>query len=206
MKCRLFVSAFVLLLPVLARADGVADYARAQLMFAKVMNAIQQSKQVAATAADAGAATGAAAAVAPAVPTPLTDKSGKFFLPYDEKGQLVGWANKAIGAQVGAAVGAKAGEKAGSAMLAKVPFGGLLAGAAKKKGKELGALAAVGGADFVKQSSSFSFARLDDMALYLHVNYSSNPDYIKALAAALAIYPDLEQTYDTAVKKAYGTF
>ena len=199
MKIRSLLPLLVLSVPVLVRADGVADYARAQVMFAQAMNAIQQYKQVA-----AATATATAAPAEPVAPTPLTDKSGKFFLPYDEKGQLVGWANKAIGAQVGAAVGAKVGEKAGGAMLAKVPFGGLLAGAAKKKGKEMGALAAVGGADFVKSSSSLSFNNLEEMSLYLHLNCSANADYVKGLAAALAIYPDLEKTYEASVKKAYA--
>jgi hypothetical protein len=199
MKARLFLSLMVFVLPILARADGVADYARAQVMFAQVMNGIQKYKQVATATASA-----TAAPAEPVAPEPLADKSGKFFSPYDDHGHLTEWANKAIGAQVGAAIGAKAGEKAGSAVLSKVPFGGLLAGAAKKKGKELGALAAVGGSDFVKKSSSHSFATLQDLSLFLHLNHSSDPGYIKALAATLAIYPDLEKTYEATVKGAYA--
>ena len=106
---------------------------------------------------------------------------------------------------MGAAVGAKAGEKAGSLLAGKVPLaGGLLAMGAKKKGKELGALAAVGGADYVKSSSSLSFHTLDDLALYLHLNCSLSADYVKGFAAAMAIYPGLEKTYEAAVKQAYG--
>jgi hypothetical protein len=204
MKIRLLPACLVAfsLLPS-ARADGVADLARAQLLFARVMNGLQQYKQVAATA-EATTADSPSAPAQPAVPEPLTDKSGKFFLPYGEDGQLAGWANKALGAQVGAAVGAKVGEKAGQAVLAKVPFGGLLAGGARKKGKELGALAAVGGSDFVKQTSKLSFNSLKDYAAYLHVNHAGDTDYVKALAAALAIYPDLEKTYEAAVKETYA--
>lgn len=199
MKIRLLLALTLASVPLLVRADGVADYARAQLMFARVMNAMQQYKQVAGAAA-------AASAPEPGAPSvePLTDGSGKFFSPYDEKGQLVGWAQKAIGANVGAAVGAKAGEKAGNMLAAKVPFGGLLAGAAKKKGKELGALTAVGGSEFVKSSSTLSFETLDELALYMHGHFAGNTDYIKGLAAALAIYPDLEKTYEAAIKKGYG--
>lgn len=202
MKNRLLASLLLALatLPLVARADGVADYARAQIVFAQVMNSIQQLKQVSAAA---GAAT--AAPAEPVAPEPVADKGGKFFLPFDKEGALTGWANKAIGAQVGAAVGAKAGEKAGSMLASKVPFaGGLLAMGAKKKGKELGALAAVGGADFVKSSSSLSFNSLQEMSLYMHLNYSANADYVKGLAAAAAIYPDLFTTYEATVKKAYG--
>jgi len=206
MKTRFLGSVLLglLVLPLMARADGVADYARAQLVFAQVMNSIQQLKQVQATA---GAATADTAAPAePMAPAALTDKSGKFFLPFDDKGALTGWANKAVGAQVGAAVGAKAGEKAGSLLAGKVPFaGGLLAAGAKKKGKELGALAAVGGADYVKSSSTLSFNSLEEMSLYMHLNYSAtSTDYVKGLAAAAAIHPELFTTYETAVKKAYG--
>ncbi len=198
----------LILTPILAHADGVADFARAQLMFAQAMNAVQQYKQVAATvdtAAGADAnATAPAPVAGPVIPTPLTDKSGKFCCPYDSEGHLVDWANKAIGAQVGAAVGAKVGEKAGGMVLSKVPFGGFLSGAAKKKGKELGALAAVGGADFVKSSSTISFNSLEDLCVYLHMNFAANPEYVKGLAAALAIYPDLEKTYTESLKKAYA--
>jgi hypothetical protein len=196
------LSSFLLLLsvPLLARADGVADFARAQLMFAQVMNGIQQYKQVAATTASA-----TNTPAEPAAPEPLTDKSGKFCLPYDENGNLVEWANKALAANVGAAVGAKAGEKAGTMAASKIPFaGGLIAMGAKKKGKELGALAAVGGAKFVKESSTLSFNSLEEMSLYMHLHFSANTDYIKGLAAAIAIYPDLYKTYESSVKKAYA--
>jgi hypothetical protein len=198
MKSRLLVSILVFsAVSVVARADGVADFARAQLMFAQVMNGIQQYKQVAATTH--------ATPPEPVAPAPLTDKSGKFFLPYDSNGQLVEWANKALAANVGAAVGSKAGEKAGAMAASKIPLaGGLLAMGAKKKGKELGAMAAVGGAKFVKESSSLSFNSLEDMALYMHLNFSANTDYVKGLAAAIAIYPDLYKTYEKTMKKAYA--
>lgn len=200
MKRRILLAcSLVFALSPLAQAASVADLARAQLLFAKVMNYTQKYKQ---------AAGAVAAANAPAVevkaPTPCTDRTGKFCVPYDENGQLTPWANKAIGAQIGAAIGAKAGEKVGSMALSHVPFGGMFAGAAKKKGKELGALIAVGGADFVKQTSPYSFNDLNEYAVYLHLTYSGDPDYVKALGAALAIYPDLEKTYETALQRAYG--
>lgn len=138
-------------------------------------------------------------------PTPLTDKSGAFCSPYKADGQITEWANKAINAQIGAALGAKAGEKVGDAALSRVPVPGasLFGGAFKKKGKELGAVAAVGGSDFIKKSSDYSFANLDDLAVYMHVKHGSGSDYAQALATAMAIYPDLEKGYDVAVKAAY---
>jgi len=206
MKSRLLLAALVLSLPVSALAlDGntMADIVKAQVIIGQVQQAMNQLKEVQAAAAAVAGAT--EAPPAPVSPAALTDKSGKFFLPYDNEGNLTAWAEKALGAQVGAAVGAKAGAKAGSMLAAKVPFGGLLGGKAKKKGKELGALAAVGGADFIKESSNLSFNSLEDMSLYMHLNCSENENYIKAFAAAMAIYPDLEKTYEATVKKAYGS-
>ena len=184
-----------------ASSSAIGDIVRAQIIINQVLQVVAKAKEI-------QAATGAGAAPAePVAPEPLanTDKAGKFYLPFDADGNLTGWANKAVGAQVGAAVGAKAGEKAGSMLAAKVPLaGGLLAMGAKKKAKEIGAITAVGGAKYVKESSSMAFASIQDLSLYMHLNCSSNPDYIKGFAAAMAIYPDLEKTYEATVKKAYG--
>lgn len=204
MKSRLLASLVLLAaLPGLLHAvssNSVADLVRAQIIINQVLQVVQKAKEI-----QAATGAGAAAPAEPVAPEPVADKGGKFFLPFDEKGALTGWANKAIGAQVGAAVGAKAGEKAGSMLASKVPLaGGLLAMGAKKKGKELGALAAVGGSDFVKSSSSLSFNTIQDMALYMHLNYAASADYVKGFAAAMAIYPDLEKTYEATVKGAYG--
>ena len=138
-------------------------------------------------------------------PTPLTDKSGAFCVPYKADGQLTEWANKALNAQIGSALGAKAGEKVGEAALSRVPVPGasLFGGAFKKKGKELGAVAAVGGTDFIKKASDYSFNNLNDLAVYMHVKHGTGSDYAQALATAMAIYPDLEKGYDDAVKAAY---
>jgi hypothetical protein len=87
----------------------------------------------------------------------------------------------------------------------KIPLaGGLLAMGAKKKGKELGALAAVGGADFVKQSSSYSFNSVQDLAVHMHLHHAGSADYLKAFAATMAVYPDFEKAYEPAVRSAYG--
>ncbi len=135
-------------------------------------------------------------------PEPLTDKSGAFFAPFKADGTLTEWANKALSAQVGAALGAKAGEKATGLLASKVPLGGLLSGAAKKKGKELGAVAALGGEDFIKESSELSFNSLDELAVYMHAKHAGSSGYAQALATTIAIYPDLEKGYNVAIKKA----
>lgn len=138
-------------------------------------------------------------------PSPLTDNSGKYFVPYTEKGELTAWAEKAISAQAGAAVGGKLGEEAGKKLASKVPLGGMFAGAIKKKGKSLGAVAAVGGHEFIKTSSELSFQNLEDYAVYLHVTHSGSADYTQALATAMSVYPELEKNYTSALKNAYAT-
>ncbi|MBL9218185.1 MAG: hypothetical protein JNG82_06840 [Opitutaceae bacterium] len=197
MKSRLLASVLALALLPCARAADAADLARAQIVFAKVMNSLQQFQKVA-------GATGAATP-APIAPAPLPGKTGKYFAPYDSNGQLTEWASKALSANIGAAIGSKAGEKAGTMAASKIPLaGGFLAMGAKKKGKELGAMAAVGGADFVKKSSDASFNSVQDLAVHMHLNHAGKADYIKAFAAAMAIYPDFEKTYEQAIKQAYG--
>ena len=98
----------------------------------------------------------------------------------------------------------KAGEEAGKALVSRVPFGGLLGGAAKSKGKELGAVVAVGGPEFIKSSSDLSFNTLEDYAVYLHVKHANDGEFPKALATAIAIYPPLEKGYPAALKAAFA--
>lgn len=190
MKIRpiLLVASGLFVLPSLAFALDPADVVRAQKILTAVVKITSKYQ---------------ALSVDVPAPQPLTNKSGKYFVPYNAKGELTEWASKAFNAQAGAAVGAKVGEKAGQALASKVPFGGMLAGAAKNKGKELGALAAVGGLEFIRSSSEFSFNKLDDYIVYLHVKHSSSPGYAQALATAMSIYPELEKNYNPALKRAY---
>lgn len=134
---------------------------------------------------------------------PIEGNTGNFLLPFDEGGNPTAWADKALNAQVGALAAEKASGAAINAAVAKVPFGGFMAGAAKDKAKGAGAIAAIGGWDFIKESSSLSFDRLDDYSIYLHQEYNGLPGYEQALAAAMAIYPKLEKSYKSYVDKAY---
>jgi hypothetical protein len=136
-------------------------------------------------------------------PTPLTNQTGAYFLPYTSKGELTEWANKVISAQIGAAIGAKAGEQAGKALTSHIPGGGLFNSAIKNKSKEIGAVTAVGGTEFIKKTSDLSFDNLDDYAVYLHVKHSADADFASTLATVMTIYPALEKGYDAAIKSAY---
>ncbi len=183
----LLIVALASALPAFAQRD-IGNIIKAQIILGKVMELSAKMKEQ---------------SVEIVAPDPIPDSSGRFLLPYDNDGNLTEWAEKALGAQMGAAVGAKAGEQAGKALASKVPFGGLAAGALKGKSKEMGALAAIGGVEFVKQTSTQSFNNLDDYSVYLHVMYGGTAEHEKALAAAMSIYPALEKGYDASVRKAY---
>jgi hypothetical protein len=171
-----------------AWAANMADVIKAQVILGKVLEFTSKYQTYTANVV---------------APTPLANNSGKYFVPYNAERQITEWATKTLNTQIGAAIGAKAGEEAGKHLAAKVPFGGLASGLVKKKGKEMGALAAIGGAEFVKKSSSLSFNNLDDYAVYLHVTHGGSGDFSQALAAAMAIYPELEGRYDSSIRNAY---
>jgi len=169
-------------------ATDMADVVKAQVILGKVLEFTAKNQTYAGNVA---------------APKPANGTKGKFFLPYTAEGQLTEWATKTFSTQVGAALGAKAGEEAGKHLASKVPFGGLASGLMKKKGKEMGAVAAIGGTEFIKKTSSVSFNSLDDLAVYMHVKHGSSGDFAQALAAAMAIYPSLETGYDAAIRSAY---
>lgn len=137
-------------------------------------------------------------------PVPLADKSGLYCEPYDAQGELTPWAKKAVEATVGGMAGEKAGGAAISALGGAIPGAGLLSPFAKKKGKELGAKAAVGGAEFIKSSSTYSFNSIEDYAVFLHARFSTKPTYKQALASTISVYPELETALEPAIKAAYA--
>ena len=137
-------------------------------------------------------------------PAPVAGVTGKYLLPIDEAGALTGWAQKALNAQVGNIAGEQAGAAAGKGLASVVPGGGVGTGFLKKKGKEAGAMAALGGPEFIKKTSSLSFDSVESYAVYLHAKAGNNADYSKAVQAAIALYPDLEKTYSASVTAAYA--
>jgi hypothetical protein len=141
--------------------------------------------------------------VALTAPDPLQGAKGKYLLPIDANGALTGWAQKALQAQVGNIAGEQAGAAASKGLASVVPGGGLAGGFLKKKGKEAGAMAALGGPDYVKKTSSLSFDSVEAYAVYLHAKLGSSPEYSKAVQAAIALYPDLEASYGKSVTAAY---
>ena len=134
---------------------------------------------------------------------PINGSTGKYILPIDANGTLTEWAQKAINAQVGNVAGEQAGAAAGKGLASVVPGGGLAGGFLKKKGKEAGAMAALGGPEFIRKTSSLSFDSVEAYAVYLHSKVGKSADYSKAVQAAIALYPDLEKTYSASVAAAY---
>lgn len=180
----LLASLLALLLSAAAHASSIADVAKAQLVLNAVIALASQFQT-------------ASGPLTP--PTPIAGTTGKFVLPVNAVGEPTEWAQKSLNAEIGALIGEKAGEQAGKAVASHVPMGGLLSMAAKKKGKELGAITAIGGMDYIRRTSSLSFDSLDDYAVYLHATQANR----EAVAAAIAVYPKLEDAFQPAVKRAY---
>ena len=185
-----YLAVFILsVTPVALRAaDTMADVIKAQVVLGKALQLMTKYAQYSITLE---------------APTPKPNTKGKYLLPYNETGELTEWATKTFNVKLGAMAGEKAGGMAGNAVAAKVPFGGLASGFMKKKGKEAGAVAALGGQKYITKTSSMSFDDLDDYAVYLQVTHGKEAGLQQALAAAMSIYPELENGYDVAINKAY---
>lgn len=149
----------------------------------------------------------------PKVPKPRKDTKGKYISPYRADGTLAPWAEKAIASGASAALGNAAGDELGKMatkeLADKVPGGAVLGGLFGRKAKktlaETAAVKSVGGWDYIKETSDQSFNSTMDLAVYLHVNYAgADPDFAKAVGAAMAIYPRLVGAYEPAIKRAYG--
>lgn len=171
-----------------AFADGAADVARAAAL---VQRMVELNQKFAAYDIDLPA------------PDAIQGVTGKYLLPVNADGSLTGWAQKALTAQVGNIAGEQAGAAAGKGLSSMVPGGGLASGFLKKKGKEAGAMAALGGPKYIKETSSLSFDTVEDYAIYLHAKAGKSADYSKAVQAAIALYPDLEKSYTASVTAAY---
>lgn len=129
-------------------------------------------------------------------PRPIEGNSGEYMSPYTSDGVLAEWVDNAINAKMGSAIGGVAGAYAGQKLAENIPFVGGWLG--QTVGESLGrkvALEAAGGEEFIKESSDLSFNSLQDLAVYLYVNYSSSEHYQDALEATWEIYPELKTTY-----------
>ncbi|MFD1190764.1 hypothetical protein [Phenylobacterium conjunctum] len=136
-------------------------------------------------------------------PTPIEGTTGKYASPFTSDGVTAGWVTKSMQVKAAGQIGSMAGNYAGQKAMEQVPFVGGFLG--KKAGEALGrqaALSAIGGEAFIRSSTDLSFNSLNDMALFMYVNYSSNPDYQKILDATYAIYPEFQTAYLPALQAA----
>jgi len=137
------------------------------------------------------------------VTEPRYDSEGEFVFPYKDDGFMTEWAEKSLTAQAGSEAGALVGDAAADSIASRVPFGGLAGGLIRGKSREIGAVTAVGGWEFIRQTSELSFDSLNEFSVYMHAEFQGLPDYEQALAAAMAIYPKLERSHKRAVDRAY---
>lgn len=136
-------------------------------------------------------------------PTPIDGNSGAYMCPYTKDGVVAEWVDKALNAKLGSTIGQTAGAYAGAKAMEQVPFVGGFLGA--KVGEKLGrevAITASGGWDFIKRTSDQSFNNANDMAVFIYAKYSTTPHYAEALNATYEIYPELKQTYFSAIQNA----
>jgi len=137
------------------------------------------------------------------VPDPIDGSDGDYMFPFTKEGSLTSWGEKALTAQAGAQAGDMAADQGMKVIASSIPFGGLFSGAAKKKAKSAGAVLAIGGWDFIKENTELSFEELSDLSVYMHSKFYGDPNYETALAASMAVYPDLEKGHEKAIKRAY---
>ncbi|MDE0767295.1 MAG: hypothetical protein OSB19_02795 [Opitutaceae bacterium] len=66
----------------------------------------------------------------------------------------------------------------------------------------MGAATAIGGMAFIKKTTDRSLSNVDDYIVYLQVKHSGSLKYQKAMASAMALYPEMEGRTDIAMKNA----
>ena len=138
-------------------------------------------------------------------PTPIPSGSGKFVSPYTSDGTVAPWVVKGRSAKLGGAIGDMAGQKAGEKALSAVPiFGSWLGGkVGNRMGREI-ALRWVGGEEAMRTTSDVSFNNIDDLIVYLYTEgYPvKSKDWSDVFDLTKAIYPDLEDHWQDAIKNA----
>ena len=136
-------------------------------------------------------------------PAPIEGDAGRYASPFTSDGVTAGWVTKSMQVKAAGQIGAMAGSYAGQKALENVPFVGGFLG--QKAGAAIGnsmALSAIGGEEFIRETTDLSFDSLQDMAVYMYVNYSANPEYEKILDATFALYPDFQTAYYPALQAA----
>jgi len=133
-------------------------------------------------------------------PTPLPDNTGKFPCPYTADGALAPWAERALKADRG---GSRAGAMASGMAIGAIPIAGdLFAEKVEQDMVKSSAVKFAGGRAFMRESSDQSFNKLDDLAVWHYVNYSTVPEFKRMQKFLVELYPYLADNYGNAVRHA----
>ena len=141
------------------------------------------------------------------VPTPQLNNSGKYLSPYTSDGTIAPWVRNARAAGAGASIGGFVGRQAGERALKSVPLVGGMLG--KKAGSTAGrkiAIEMVGGESALKSGSDISFARAEDLAVFLYAFQPTDSSEIaqkqQVIGLTQKIYPDVLDKWTKSISKA----
>jgi len=137
------------------------------------------------------------------VPVALTNGSGKYFLPYTADGVVTDWIDKGIELEMGANVGTLIGVGLANEVLSEIPVFGALIG--KSIGDRIGkeaAISAIGGMEFIRKTSDYSFQEIDKFAVFLYAKHATHRDYKRVFEVTVMVYPELKTAYYSAIVEA----
>jgi len=138
-----------------------------------------------------------------AVPAPLTDGAGQYFVPYTTDGVVTDWIDKGIELEMGANIGTLIGVGLANEVLTEIPVFGAMIG--KSIGDRIGkeaAISAIGGIDYIKRTSDFSFQKIENFAVFLYAKHATHKDYKRVFEITVMVYPELKDVYYSAIVQA----
>ena len=129
-------------------------------------------------------------------PQAIQDNSGEYLSPITRDKTLAEWSDKMAHVALGASLGSTIGSMVGQQVFKQIPIVGGIFGdmAGRAVGRRI-AISNAGGMDFIKKTSDLSFASLNDLSMYLYVEYYNGDHYAEAVKAAMELYPDLKKSY-----------
>ena len=138
-----------------------------------------------------------------AIPLALTNGSGKYFLPYTSDGVITDWIDKGIELEMGANIGTLIGVGLANEVLKEIPVFGAMIG--KSIGDSIGneaAISAIGGMEYIRKTSDFSFHEIDKFAVFLYAKHATHKDYKRVFEVTVMVYPELKAAYYSAIVEA----
>jgi hypothetical protein len=146
-------------------------------------------------------------------PTPIFGNSGNYMSPFTASGNIANWAVKRVaqtdnGSDAAGAVGGYVGKQAADKALSFIPFGlggmfGSNAGDAAGRAATRKTIEPALPTPYeAKANSDISFDTVDELAVYMYAKYSSHSEYVRVLELAEQVYPELRNSYSSAIEKA----